>query len=198
MHRASTILKTTRLDKELNLDEISKKTKIPTKYLEAIELEDIQNLPDEPYCSLIVKDYADSLGLNGQNILSIFRRDVLTRKKYLSGSKKTISITPQLSFAVVVVSVVIIFSAYLLFEYVKFNSPPHLEVKWPEKNNNPTLEITGTTDLEATVRINGDLVIVDAEGKFSKSVNIGNSETKISVESQARGGQSTTDQRVYK
>src|SRR4030042_4743474 len=197
MHRASTILKTTRLDKELNLDEISKKTKIPTKYLEAIEPEDIQNLPDEPYCSLIVKDYADSLGLNGQNILSIFRRDVLSRKKYLSGSKKTISITPQLSFAVVVVSVVIIFSAYLLFEYVKFNSPPHLEVKWPEKNNNPTLEITGTTDLEATVRINGDLVIVDAEGKFSKSVNIGNSETEISVESQARGGQSTTDQRVY-
>lgn len=198
MHRASTLLKTTRLDKELDFEEISKKTKIPVKYLEAIELEDIINLPDEPYCSLIVKDYADSLGLNGQNILSIFRRDVLTRKKFQSGSKKIISLTPQLSFIIAVILIILTFSAYLIFEYIKFNSPPRLQVLWPEKNGSPVVEITGTTDSEATVRVNGDLVVVDTEGKFSKSVDIGGSQTKVSIESQARGGQTTVNERIYK
>ena len=73
MLRASALLKNTRLDRELDLLEISKKLKIPVKSLTAIENEDIVNFPQEPYCSLIVKDYADFLGLNGSNILCLFR-----------------------------------------------------------------------------------------------------------------------------
>ena len=81
MFRVSTILKNTRLDKELEFSEISKKLKIPAKYLEAIEDEKIANFPQEPYCSLIVKDYANFLGLNGEEILSLVRRDFAQKVK---------------------------------------------------------------------------------------------------------------------
>ena len=81
MFRVSTIFKNTRLDKELEFSEISKKLKIPAKYLEAIEDEKIANFPQEPYCSLIVKDYANFLGLNGEEILSLFRRDFAQKVK---------------------------------------------------------------------------------------------------------------------
>jgi len=81
MFRASSLLKNTRLDKEWELADISKKLKISIKYLQAIEDEDIVNFPQEPYCSLIIKDYADYLGLNGSDIVSLFRRDFDQRKK---------------------------------------------------------------------------------------------------------------------
>ena len=45
MFRASSLLKNTRLDKEWDLSDISKKIKVSTKYLEAIENETINCFP---------------------------------------------------------------------------------------------------------------------------------------------------------
>ena len=62
LFQASSLLKNTRLDKEWDLTDISKKLKVPVKYLEALENGQIACYPEEPYCSLIIKDYADFLG----------------------------------------------------------------------------------------------------------------------------------------
>ena len=78
---ASSLLKNTRLDKEWELEDISKKIKIPVKYLRALEDEQINCFPQEPYCSLIIKDYADYLGLQGQDVLALFRRDFEQKRK---------------------------------------------------------------------------------------------------------------------
>ncbi len=197
MHRASTILSSARLDKELVLPEISQKTKIPLKYLQAIESEDITSLPDEPYCSLIVKDYADFLGLNGQNILSLFRRDVLTKKKNHSPASRPLSFTPQFAFMLTLVLSFLAFGGYLLSEYIKFNRPPHLEVNWPNQVTNSTLEISGITDPEATVRVNDSLVIVYSDGHFIKKLNFSTDKPQIVVQSISRGGQTAVAQKVY-
>jgi len=81
MFCASSLLKNTRLDKEWELVDISKKLKVPVKYLEAIENENVGSFPQEPYCSLIIKDYADYLGLNGVDVLALFRRDFDQKRK---------------------------------------------------------------------------------------------------------------------
>lgn len=198
MFRVSTLLKNTRLDKELEYSEVSKKLKIPAKYIEAIENEQIKNFPAEPYCSLIVKDYANFLGLNGEEILSIFRRDfdrkVTTSSKVLS---KT-GITPQLTFSVFVVISIIGFIIYLVLEYMKFNRPPKLQVEWPSNPTTPSaIEIKGQTDPEATVRINQDLVIIQPSGTFSKKVLLEPPETKITVESTSQSGKSVSDEKIY-
>ncbi len=197
MHRASTTLSTTRLDKELTYDEISKRTKIPIKYLEAIEAENTQNLPNEPYCSLIVKDYAESLGLNGSHLLSLFRRDVLTPRRLQPTSRKILSFTPQLALTLVMTISFLTFAGYLFYEYNKFNRPPSLKIDWPEKINDSKLEITGITDPEATIRVNDSLVIVDANGHFSKKINIDTNPAKIIIESKSRGGKTTVEEKTY-
>lgn len=199
MMRASAILKDTRTDKELDLTEISKKLKIPVKSLMAIENEDVPNFPQEPYCSLIVKDYADFLGLNGQNILCLFRRDFEQKKKNKNNSNRLLSFTPQFTFKISIIIILILFSFYLVFEYIKFNQPPKLKVNWPlNAITNSNVDISGTTDIESTIRINDDLIIVDNQGNFNKKIELVEGDNKISIESKSPSGKVTYEEKIIK
>lgn len=199
MMRTSSLLKTTRLDKEYELADISKKLKVPVRYLVAIENEDIKNFPQEPYCSLIIKDYADYLGLKGQEILSFFRRDFETRRKSKSVQKNNFSFTPQLTFKISILIIVLGFIFYLTFEYIKFNRPPKLKINWPENVSGENFDLSGITDPDSTVKINGDLIIVDNKGDFQKKIQTGSQEEiKISVESQSPSGKTTSEEKTIK
>ena len=199
MLRTSSLLKNTRLDKEYELIDISKKLKIPVKYLTAIEDEDIKNFPQEPYCSLIVKDYADYLGLNGPQSLSFFRRDFEQKKRNKSIKKSGFSFTPQFTFKILVGIIIIFFIFYLTSEYIKFNRPPKLKINWPQNISSQNFDLTGITDPDSTIRINGDLIIVGANGSFQKKIQTGSDgEIKITVESKSPSGKTTVDQKTLK
>lgn len=199
MLRTSSLLKDTRLDKEYELSDISKKLKIPIRYLESIENEDIKNFPPEPYCSLIVKDYADCLGLNGQEILSFFRRDFEQKKKSKFIQKNRPSFTPQFTFKFLIGIIIIIFSIYLVSEYIKFNRPPKLKINWPENISAQNFDLTGITDPDSTVRINEDLIIVGPNGSFQKKIQTGSeTEVKVTVESKSPSGKTTVEEKILK
>lgn len=199
MLRTSSLLKDTRLDKEYELADISKKLKVPVKYLIAIESEDIKNFPQEPYCSLIVKDYADHLGLNGEEILSFFRRDFEQKKKGKSFERDSFSFTPQFTFSVLLTIVVVSFISYLIVEYFKFNRPPQLKINWPTNISGESFDISGITDPDSTIRVNQDLIIVDPKGNFQKKILIGtNSEIKVNIESKSPSGKVTIVEKVLK
>lgn len=197
MKRASFLLQTARLDRELTLEEICKKTKISLRYLQAFESENICELPDEPYCSLMLREYATFLGLKADEIVSIFRRDYA--KKVCQNTKKTsfISFTPQFTYIAAISVLIIAFASYLFSEYVKFNRPPNLIVSWPETISK-VIEIKGNTDIESTVKINQNLVIVDQNGNFTKKLDISSSEAKIIVESVSPSGKSTVQEKIIK
>jgi hypothetical protein len=199
MFRTSSLLKNTRLDKEYELLDISKKLKVPVKYLISIEEEDIKNFPQEPYCSLIVKDYADYLGLNGQETLSFFRRDFEQKKKNKSLKKDFFSFTPQFTFSVLIGIILISFIFYLTTEYIKFNRPPKLKINWPENIAGETIDLSGITDPDSTIRINQDLIIVDDKGNFQKKIFLSSgSETKVVVESKSPSGKTTIEEKIFK
>lgn len=196
MFRASIILKNAREDKDLSIEEVSKKLKISAKYLRAIEAEQKNNFPAEPYCSLIIKDYANFLGLNGEDLISLFRRDFASIVKSPVVPPSRISFTPQNTFKIALVIIMILFAFYIANEYVKFNRPPELKVDWPIAS--AAAEIVGTTDAESTIRINGDLIIVDSSGKFHKSINLSKPETKVVIESKSPNGKTTVVEKTYK
>lgn len=199
MLRTSSLLKETRLDKEYELVDISKKLKVPVKYLVAIENEDIKEFPQEPYCSLIVKDYADHLGLNGEEILCFFRRDFEQKKKGKSFKRDNFSFTPQFTFSILLIIVVVSFTSYLILEYFKFNRPPQLKINWPTTISGESFDISGITDPDSTIRVNQDLIIVDPKGNFQKKILIGsNSEIKVNIESKSPSGKITVEEKVLK
>ncbi len=200
MFCASSLLKNTRLDKEWNLSDISKKIKVPVKYLEAIENKTVSCFPQEPYCSLIIKDYADYLGLNGTDVLALFRRDFDQQLKTNKKKSLFFSFTPKFTFTISLIFVILFFLVYLISEYTKFHQPPKLEVIWPLEAtvSSSIIEINGITDPESTVRVNDDLILVDINGNFQKKINLTTGENNIIVKSTSPNGKQTIVNKVIK
>jgi len=198
MKRASAILESARLDREIDFADICKKTKIPLRYLIAFENENIKDFPQEPYCSLMVKDYAQFLGLNGEELLSLFRRDYDRHLPSVAKPRFLFSLTPQFSFTFFIILLSLFFALYLVSEYLKFNRPPRLEVNWPNNISESSVKISGKTDPESTVKINDSLVLVDLEGNFAKDLQISTSEAKIVIEAKSPAGIVTKDEKVIK
>jgi len=107
-----------------------------------------------------------------------------------------LSFTPQFTYTIIVALLIILFSAYLIFEYIKFNRPPVLKVDWPSYSK--IVEIRGNTDSESTVKINENLVVVDQNGNFAKKIEISTSEAKIVVESTSPAGKTTVEEKILK
>jgi len=200
MFRTSSLLKDTRLDKCWELTEISKKLKIPVKSLAAIENEDVDNLPKEPYCSLIIKDYANFLGLNGQELVCLFRRDFDQSSKKKANKKSFFSFTPQFTFTLSIGLLILLFTFYLVFEYIKFNQPPKLKVNWPNEStlSAQLFHLTGITDPEATIRVNQDLIIIGDDGSFQKELDLEDGDNRIIIESKSPSGKITLEEKIIK
>lgn len=66
-------LKEARLSRNLDLDQISRETNITRRYLEALEEEDFTIFPGEPYLLGFLRNYAEYLGLDSNELLSLYK-----------------------------------------------------------------------------------------------------------------------------
>lgn len=200
MTKAVEILVGTRIDKGYTLEEIAKITKLSYKYLSAIEAGDLNILPPEPYNYLMIKDYATFLGLKGDDLVRLYRRDFqrLPSKSPPSRSKR--QVTPQLIFRLLTVTTFLVFILYLAWQYYDYQSPPPLEVAWPSENlvGESDIILTGQTDPQATVKVNDQLVIVNLDGQFEYRLKPTQPEINISVVSTSIAGKTTTLTKKYK
>ena len=69
MNEIGKILKETRIEKGYTLDDLQQTTKIQKRYLEAIEDGNTDILPGRFYARAFVKQYADNVGLDGEELL---------------------------------------------------------------------------------------------------------------------------------
>jgi cytoskeletal protein RodZ len=66
-------LKTAREQRGLNFDQVSRETNIAGRYLEALEAENFSGFPGEPYVIGFLRNYGEYLGLDVQELLSLYR-----------------------------------------------------------------------------------------------------------------------------
>lgn len=191
MIKAGEKLKEERIKKGLGLEDISKTTKIKSVFLEYIENSEYQKLPSASYASGFVKNYARSLGLPEKEIMAIFRREFDEEKAYrvLPKGFEREGEFPNARFKNkrflgLVITIFAIFISYILFQYrYAFINPP-LDVLTPTQNqviNSSSVIVTGKTDSNSTVYINKDLISVDQNGNFEKTINVFPGKTTISV-----------------
>ena len=69
------ILQTARKEKGWTVSDVSKKTRIRTKYLELIELNDWDALPGIAYTRGFIKSYAEAVDLVPERVMTLFRRE---------------------------------------------------------------------------------------------------------------------------
>ena len=79
--RIGAMLKEMRQQKGLKLVDVSKKLCIRKCYLEAIEESNYSEIPPFPYGNGFIRSYANFLGLNGDNIIELYKEETSSSKE---------------------------------------------------------------------------------------------------------------------
>lgn len=161
-----------------DLFDVEMKTKIRSKYLEALENDDFANLPADAYTKGFVIRYANFLGIDENRALNDYFKqksnfhlsngDILSPNK--SYREAGIIITPKI-FAPIVLGLFIVgMFVYLAVQIYGFAAAPELAIYSPNNNsiiNSENIEINGNTSKQADVYINEQKVQVSSDGTFS-------------------------------
>lgn len=165
--------------KSLKIEEVAAKLKIKRSYIIALESEDFDSLPSGLYGKNFLKKYADFLKIEPvitANFLSQlpdiktdnpFSQKVLKKRRFIIFPKILRNLLLTLFFLACLL--------YLIFYFNKITSPPELVVITPDKNlllNEPFILVSGWTEKETEVQINGELLLSDTAGKFSKLIDL--------------------------
>lgn len=205
MIRAGQRLYEERIKKGLTLEEVSKATKIRANFLLAIEKGEYNKLPSSAYVQGFVRNYAEFLGLPKKDILALFRREFDEEKIFkvlpegLTRSKEFPLRTLRIQQAVIVTtSILLLLLGYLFFQYRYAIINPPLEITAPKEGavfSDFQIRLSGKTDPNATVSINGQGVTVDNNGNFVKTLDVFSGKSTISITATNRFGKETKKER---
>ena len=160
-------LRSTREAKGWSYDYISRETNISTRYLEALEREDFSCFPGEPYVRGFLKNYGEYLGINGDELLSLYRSFRLQEQPIpVEQLLKGPSPLPKI---LKVAAVIIGLAALAGGTYFFINRfPKKSPVQVPEARI--AAEYTLTTDFLERRFYPGDSILVTVEGSQYKLV----------------------------
>ncbi len=203
MKTVGTILKDARIARGHTLEEVEKGTKIRAKFLAAIESDNFRDLPSLAYAKGFVKNYSEYLGLASADVMAFFRRQTQDPAKASLLPKgvsdplnpSRIQLTPPRFIGFVIAALLALFLLYFGFQYRTLTQPPHLTIDAPQDQSlvsQKRVDVTGTTDPDATIVINGVSVLVRSDGKFFEQVALEPGVNSITIIATSRMGKTTT------
>ena len=203
MKTAGDLLKEKRLLKELSLEDVSKKTKIKVEFLEAIENSDYARLPSSTFAKGFLRNYATFLYLNPDTMVAMFRRDFTQNSKgeiIPRGLVEPVNSKPRfISVSLILTSIAVVaFVGFLGIQLISWWSLPKIKLIQPQNNDTYGEKVTfkGTADSDATVKVNGQLVILDQNGQFTLDLVFPGGTHSVLVEATNRQGKSTLVERT--
>jgi len=197
MRTIGKIFKESRIRKRISLSRLEELTKIKKEFIRAIENDDWESLPEYPSVLGFVKSISGRVGIDSKKAIALLRRDYPPKdvkvNSKLDISKRFIW-SPKLTFLVGISIVIIIIAVYLGVEYKKFISPPKLDLILPKEGqviDNKHLLVEGVTDVDSTIKVNNQPILVDENGKFSFELEISEKTGDIVVIARSRSGKET-------
>lgn len=190
-------LRQARLAQNLQLEEVAQKLNINLKYLKALENSQLEKLPAGIYGKNFLREYAQFLKVNVDKLIDIFNNETgekQNRKQKNLFSKKIprahyFLTVPKIIKNIIIAVIVLICTAYLGYCLIKIISPPKLIIVSPAEDlvaETNDINIQGLTDQEAEVTINGESVLINASGYFTKKVNLKNGLNTIFITAQKK------------
>ncbi len=196
------ILKKTRLEKKIGVEEVAGATKIRPEYILALEKDDFQKLPSMTFTRGFLKNYAEFLGLSSKSLLAIFRRDFIQSKKEEIVPKSVteplgkgvVNWSPKLTLLILATVFFVGLLAYLGYQYFSLVGNPPLEIISPqdgERVNEKRIEIVGKTNPDVFVTVNTNSTLVSSTGEFRYQLDLFPGENKVVVEVKNKAGRQT-------
>lgn len=194
MRTIGSIIRETRLSKEITLGDLSKSTKVKKDFLERIEKEEWDKLPEYATVSGFVKRIAQALDLNENKLIAILKRDYppIPIKQIPQKEIKTRFIwQPKYTFFVLIAMITFLFFGYITMQYISFNSPPPLAVYTPSDNEiikSRYTVVKGITSPDATVKVNNQTAYVEKDGRFFTDIEVSKETSEIVIKAVSRSG----------
>lgn len=202
MIRVGQKLKEERERQGYSLEDVAKATKIRSVFLKDIEEGNYKSLPSVTYVQGFVKNYIEFLGLQERPLLALFRRE-FNEREYVSVLPENVSARKEIALnqvrirqAVILGALVIVgLFVYIFFQYHAAFFSPSLSISEPKENATITsqvVNITGHTEADTSVTINGIPVFVEGNGNFTKQIAVFSGATTLTIQSVNSFGKTST------
>lgn len=197
MQTVGQLLKQERLKSKISLNDLERKTKIKKEFIQKIENENWDSLPEFPIVSGFVKNIALYLELSPSNVIAVLRRDYPPKKIHIN-PKPDIDTkfmwSPKFTFAISISFVVLLVLGYLIFEYQKFTRPPEIKIISPKENQfiqGNSVKVEGETTTDVSLSINNQPIIIDENGDFITEISITKETKQLNFKAVSRSGKTT-------
>jgi cytoskeleton protein RodZ len=187
--------KEVRVSRGWDYAEVERRTKIRKEFIRSIEKQEWHKLPEYTVLFGFIKNLAKYYEVDEGKAIALFRRDYPPQKDLdlnpKPAERKKLSWSPKLTFVFGIVAVLLVVSTYLGIQYINFVKPPKLEVIEPTESQVVTtrqVKVLGTTDPEATVKVNNQPLLISDQGVFEDMVNVAAETQEIEVKSTSRSG----------
>lgn len=184
-------LKEKRLERGLTIEDVAKATKIRVNFLSAIEKGEYAKLPSSTYALGFMKNYIEFLEMPVKETLALFKREFNEEKifKVLPeglSSKEEFPIK-RIQFQDTIKIIIAVFVAlliYTLFQYKSAIISPSLKIDTPKEGTvsiSQSITVSGKTDSNTAVFVNGQPASLESNGRFSKIITLFVGKTTITI-----------------
>ena len=206
MQKVGDYLKKNRIDRGLTLSQVSSETKIKESYLTALENNDWVKLPPSTFVKGFIRNVAVAIGADPNVAVAIFRREFDESKR--TGHAKPfltrigspfLKFTPGRLVGLSFVFVGIIFVVYLVSQLRIFTGAPSLSIENPASNtrvSTTSISVSGKTDPNVTLAINGQQFPIDNDGRFVGPVRLAEGLNEVEIVAESKSGKKTTVKRT--
>jgi cytoskeletal protein RodZ len=198
MKTIGTVLRDYRQKHHLSANELSRRTMVPTDFIDALEEEDLARLPAPSLVKGYVRLIAQEIGLPEENALALFRRDLdrTPAANPVAPHRRRgwrFWLTPRILSLAVLWLAILVGGFWLFQKWRHLGRPPQLEVSSPAQAAivAAPISVTGQTEPDASLTINTELVSLDPQGKFNYSLDLPPGERAIVVQSRDRQGRAS-------
>jgi len=200
-------LKKKREEMKIPIESASERLKIKLDYLENLENNNYDKLPPDVYIKGFVRNYAELVGLDPDKMIALYNREKAIRSKMekkpmgkIRGTKfaaSDIVVTPRIVTIFFSLFFLSIIGYYFWYQVNSFNSTPYLFVSSPSADevvNVSEITVEGETDASGTVKINGEDVFADSNGRFKENIALKAGKNTLVIEATNRFGRTAKEE----
>jgi len=203
-------LRNVRQQKGITLEKASQDSKIVRTLLEAIEQDNYlsakKKLPPPVYLKGMIKKYSHYLHLDEDKILDFYQKsngrkvssgekDLLPQNRFIVSRSKTAHFFSRVFSQIVKFLLIIVISAYFLFELAQFLLPAKIVLLYPSKDlvtNNPNLQISGKVIRTKILYFQNNEINFDFKGLFTEQITLTSGLNNLEIKAVNSLGKETT------
>ena len=170
------LLKKAREHSGKQVEEIAQIIRIKPEYLYKIEQNDFSAFNSSTFVKGFIRSYASFLGLDAENIVALFRRqigeeDVPLKAKQAIVRQRSFVVSPMTIMSVAIIIFFVGLFGFLISQFYRLQQAPTLTIVQPTEViitvDNPSYELKGLTEENVLLSINGSQLQLRDDSTFS-------------------------------